>query len=164
MDKNDIKEFGYSWEVFEQIDNKYKKQTALLVANIIAALVCLGLWISNYEENPIYALLAVMGIIGLIVTAVEVNKLSIVHTNIKKNHIKVTSDYIYVTYVENFKTAESDKFLKLELENIEKIETNTPNIVLDVYYNAQIYHTGGIIKVSIDNPKNLQSILTKSDE
>lgn len=164
MQENTLREFDKSVEVCDEVESKGKKMLLLFISNIILTFVALGwLYAENYhkyeEGKALFVMFLVFGVIAIVGSYKNMIDAVALSAHVTKNKLEIKNTYLSGIYTESPKTSDNEKYFKIPYNKIEKIEVKEINIKAAAFHNFIIYHSEGLIKLTIDSPKVAKDII-----
>ena len=164
MEEKSLGKFNNLAAFCNELESKANKKAIVLIASIFVTIIFLLLLYSKGYHNEdggkmLFALLIIVDAISLFTGYKEINELTTMLANFKKNELEIKSTYLSGIYTENPKVTNNEKFFRIPYNEIEKIETRATYIKTGDYYNFIIYYSGGIIKLTIATPEDARKMI-----
>ena len=152
----------------DYVKSWFNKQGILNAITIILGIIIVIYLITSLDElyheddkTLCYFLIAAFSLC-VISAFFQNSKYATMQTNLLKNYLEINEKYISGIYTDTPKISDSDKYFKIEINQIEKMEIKEPgyfNCLMGDFYNFYIYHSSGLIKLAIESPEQAQTFI-----
>lgn len=163
MQEELFKKFEHCDEFAEELESRKNKNLLLFVFNIIISISLLNYFAPIRETSDngdlLFGIVILICLVSIVSTLYVLINISKIHSNITKNELEINSKYISGICTENPKEQNSDKYFRLEYNQIDKIEIKDINFKTESYHNLYIHHKNGTTKLSINSPEEAISII-----
>ena len=147
------------------VKSKFNTYFILNLSSLVVGIIPIVYFITSLDENHnedtkmlLYFLIVLLSLLCFY-NIFNVFKSSTRQNNLLKNYLEINENYISGIYVDTPNIPDSDKYFKIEINQIEKVEIKEPKFLMNEFHNLYIYHSNGLIKLAIELPDQAQKLL-----